>query len=194
MSAARKFESKEKRRYTYADYCTWDDDERWELIDGVPYAMAAPSIAHQGVSGNIYLQIGQFLRKRPCRVFYAPTDVRLYADTKDDTVVQPDLLVVCDNSKLDGKGVIGAPDMVVEVLSPSTASYDMIKKFMLYSRAKVREYWIVDPASETVVVNLLEGDNYAAKAYEKPEVVPVSVLEGCSVDLAEVFLETEDLE
>ena len=194
MSAARKLESKEKRRYTYADYCTWEDDERWELIDGVPYAMAAPVIAHQSALSDIGIQIGQFLRRKKCKMFFAPTDVRLNADTRDNTVVQPDLLIVCDKSKIDEKGIIGAPDMVVEVLSPSTASHDMITKFMLYLKASVREYWIVDPVTGTVVVNILEDGKYVATAYVNTEKVPVSMLEGCVVDLAEVFLETEEIE
>ena len=191
MSAARKLEPQEKRRYTYADYCTWEDDERWELIDGVPYAMAAPSIRHQGVLGDIYLQIAQFLRRKTCKVFISPVDVRLNANTRDDTVVQPDLLVVCDKSKIDEKGIIGAPDMVLEVSSPSTVSHDIITKFMLYLKANVREYWIVDPISGTIIVNILEDGKYIARAYEKTEKVPVSILEGCTVDLAEVFIETE---
>ena len=190
MAAALKLKQHEaSRRYTYADYCGWDDDERWELIDGIPYAMAAPSISHQSVSGNIHLQIGQFLRGKTCKVFYAPTDVRLSADKKDDTVVQPDLLVVCDKSKIDEKGVIGAPDMVVEILSPSTASHDMVRKYTLYLKAKVREYWIVDPVSKTVVAHILGDGAYSGKSYGETETVPVSVLEGCTVDLAEVFLE-----
>ena len=191
MSAVRKLESNEKRRFTYADYCTWGDDERWELIDGVPYAMAAPTVRHQGVSGNIYLQIGNFLQRKKCRVFYAPTDVRLNADSWDNTVVQPDLLVVCDKSKIDEKGIIGAPDMVVEVLSPSSASHDTIAKFMLYLKAKIREYWIVDPVSGNVVVNILEDGKYVATAYEKTEKAPVTVLDGCFVDLTEVFLDED---
>ena len=96
MSAVRKPELWDKRHYTYADYCTWDDDGRWELIDGVPYAMAAPLFGHQSVQSSIGVQIGQFLRSKRCKILFAPTDVRLNADTKDNTVVQPDLLVVCD--------------------------------------------------------------------------------------------------
>ena len=192
MSALRKPAPQEAARYTYADYCTWDDDERWELIDGVPYAMAAPLIPHQGVLRNIVLQIGNLLHKKTCQVFFAPTDVRLNADTKDDTVVQPDLLVVCDKSKIDNKGIIGAPDLIVEILSPSTASHDTIRKFMLYLNAGVREYWIVDPVTCSVIVNILQGGTYSARAYEKTAVVPVSVLEGCRVDLAEVFIELEE--
>ena len=189
MSALRKPVQQEKKRYTYADYCSWDDDERWELIDGVPYAMAAPLIPHQRVLSRIHVQIGNFLHKKTCEVFFAPTDVRLNADTRDDTVVQPDLLVVCDKSKIDIKGIIGAPDLIMEVLSPSSASHDTIRKFMLYLNAGVREYWIVDPVTGSVIVNTLGDGTYIAKAYDKTALVPVSVLEGCSVDLAEVFLE-----
>ena len=192
MSALRKPALQEAKRYTYADYCTWDEDERWELIDGVPYAMAAPLVPHQGVLGSIYLQIGNFLRQKKCKVFLAPTSVRLNADTKDNTVVEPDLIVVCDKSKITRKGIVGAPDMIVEILSPSTASHDTIKKFMLYQSANVREYWIVDPETGIAIVNILQDGTYNAKAYDKTSVIPVSVLEGCSVELAEVFIDTEE--
>ena len=192
MSALRKPVHQEKKRYTYADYCTWDERERWELIDGVPYAMAAPLVPHQSVSGGIYTQISNFLYRKTCKVFYAPTSVRLNADTKDNTVVEPDILVVCEKSKIDKKGIVGAPDMIVEILSPSTASYDMITKFMLYLNAGVREYWIVDPETGSVIVNVLQDGTYNARAYDKTAVVPVSVLEGLSINLAEVFPETED--
>ena len=192
MPALRKPALQETKRYTYADYCTWDDDERWELIDGVPYAMAAPLVLHQEVLGGIYRQISNFLHRKTCRVFFAPTDVRLNADTKDNTVVQPDLLIVCDKSKIDEKGIIGAPDMIVEILSPSSVSKDMITKFMLYLNANVREYWIVDPDTGSVIVNIHQNGTYNAKAYNKSAVVPVSILEGCSVNLAEVFIDAEE--
>ena len=187
MAAAHKLKQQEAGRYTYADYCKWDDDERWELIDGVPYAMAAPTRTHQGISGSIYYQIYHFLRGKSCEVYYAPFDVRLNADKLDNTVVQPDIVVYCDESKLDDKGGIGAPDMAVEILSPSSASHDMIKKYMLYMKVGVREYWIVDPVTKTVVVHLLEDGTYRGRFFEKNDVVPVSVLEDCTVNLAEVF-------
>ena len=192
MSALRKSVQQDVKRYTYTDYCSWDDDERWELIDGVPYAMAAPLIPHQRVSGGIFFQIRQFLHKKTCEIFFAPTDVRLNADTKDNTVVQPDLLVVCDKSKIGDKGIVGAPDMIVEILSPSSVSHDMISKFMLYLNANVREYWIVDPITGSVIVNILKDGTYIAKAFDKTAVVPISVLEGCSVNLADVFFETDE--
>jgi len=179
----------EYTRYTYEDYCTWDDDKRWELIDGVPYAMSAPSRAHQEISSQLNRLIGNFLVGKPCKVFAAPFDVRLNFDTRDDIVVQPDLLVVCDKSKLDDKGGIGAPDMVIEILSPSTAALDRFLKFNRYLQAGVREYWIVDPDSKTVSVYVLENDKYTAQAFCSDDAAPVHVLEGCVINLSEVFAE-----
>ena len=176
-------------RYTYEDYCTWDDSERWELIDGIPYSMSpAPGGSHQKVSGKIYFQLAKFLYDKNCEVYFAPYDVRLNIDNaKKDTIVQPDLVVICDKSKIDEKGCAGAPDMVVEVLSPSSVSHDIFRKYALYQKSGVREYWIVDPHAKTVIVHVLEDGIYNRTIYESPEVVPVFVLEGCNVDLAEVF-------
>jgi len=177
------------RRYTYADYCTWDDDKRWELIDGVAYMMSAPGTRHQRVVGEIHRQLANFLRGKPCDVFASPFDVRLDGADEDDSVVQPDILVVCDKSKIDEKGVRGAPDFMVEVLSPATSRYDRVIKFNLYQRAGVREYWIADPDSGTVGVFLLEGGKYIAAAYSAADTAPVEVLPGCEIDLREVFNE-----
>ena len=177
----------EYKRHTYSDYCSWDDDNRWELIDGVPYAMSAPSRSHQETSMQFSRLIGNFLVGKPCKVYAAPFDVRLNADTSDDTVLQSDLIVVCDNAKLDSKSCVGAPDMVIEILSPSTKMRDMVLKFRRYLKAGVREYWIVDPDSKTVSVNLLKNGEYVASAYGGEDGVPVHVLEGCTINLSEVF-------
>ena len=177
----------EYRRYTYEDYCSWDDDKRWELIDGFPYAMSAPSRKHQEISRNLFSQLHNSLKGNPCEVYFAPFDVRLNADTYDDTVVQPDILVVCDRDKLDAKGCIGAPDLVIEILSPSTMLHDKIIKFRRYLRAGIREYWIVDPEGNTVTVNILKDGEYVAVPYAGDESIPVHVLEGCVIDLHEVF-------
>jgi len=177
------------KRYTYADYCEWDDDKRWELIDGVPYAMSTPSLAHQEISVQLLRIIANFLVGKQCKVFAAPVDVRLNVDTGDDTVVQPDLLVVCDRSKLDGKSVLGAPDMVIEILSPSTSMRDRVLKFRRYLQAGVREYWIVEPESQSVSVHVLKNGEYFTNTYGSDESVPVQVLDGCVIDLTEVFAE-----
>ena len=179
----------EYKRYTYEDYCSWDDDKRWELIDGIPYAMSAPSRRHQEISRELLVQFHSFLKGKSCKVYAAPFDVRLDADTYDDTVLQPDLLVVCDESKLDDRGCVGAPDMVAEILSPSTAMLDKHLKFNHYLRSGVREYWIVDPDSNTVTTYILKNGEYVAHAYGSDAAIPVHVLEGCSIDMAEIFAE-----
>lgn len=179
-----------EKHYTHSDYLTWDDDSRYELIDGVPYMMSpAPSRVHQSVSSNLHLQLASFLKGKPCRVYHAPFDVRLNADTYDDTVVQPDLLVVCDRSKLDDKGCVGAPDIVVEILSPSTARHDRLVKFQIYQKAGVREYWLIDPDTKTLQVCILEDGKYITTMYGDTDTVHVHVLEGCAISLSDVFEE-----
>lgn len=142
--------------FTYADYRRWPDDERWELIDGVAYAMAAPDLIHQTVVGELFRQIANHLIGHPCRPFVGPFDVRLPRGNEDDddvlTVVQPDITVVCDPAKLDERGCRGAPDWVIEVLSPNTAAKDQIQKLAVYERAGVREVWLVHPTDHVVVV------------------------------------------
>jgi len=177
------------KRYTYADYITWDDDNRWELIDGVPYLMSAPTRRHQELLSNLFLPIGTFLKGKPCKVYVAPFDVRLNFDTLDDTVVQPDILVICDHSKLTDAGSNGAPDLVVEILSPSTAKYDRVTKYNKYLESGIREYWIIDPETKTLAVHILKDGNYITKPYTDQETVPVHVLNGCEINLAEVFVE-----
>ena len=182
-------------RYTYADYAAWNDGKRWELIDGVPYEMTftamapAPGYAHQSAVGELFAQMHGFLRGKPCKAFIAPFDVRLDAGGEDDTVVQPDIVVVCDRSKLDEKGCNGAPDLIVEVLSPSTAGHDKLVKFNKYLQAGVREYWIVDPDTKTASVHILKDGEYVVGVYGEEDSVNVNVLEGCAVSLAEVFAE-----
>ena len=179
---------KEEQRYTYADYCTWDDSGRWELIDGVPYAMSpAPAWEHQGILTELLYKLRSFLEGKPCKVFAAPFDVRLNTDGYDDTVVQPDLVVVCDKSKLSSTGCSGAPDMVIEILSPSTVSHDKVLKFNLYQETGVREYWIVDPERRTVSANVLINGRYEGSDYNEADSAPVYVLEGCKIDLADIF-------
>ena len=177
-------------RYTYADYLTWSDDERWEIIDGVAYAMdPAPGTKHQRMSGRFFALLFNFLNGKPCEAFHAPFDVRLSANEDDDTVVQPDIVVVCDRSKLDDKGCKGAPDLVIEILSPSTARHDKLIKFNAYQRAGVREYWIADPDSKTLSVHVLEIGRYITSAYGDTDIAPVSVLPGCGINLSDVFAE-----
>ncbi len=182
--------------FTYGDYRTWNDDERWELIDGVPYCMSpAPSPRHQLLLGELHRQFANWLRGKPCQVFIAPIDVRLAeSDEHDDeitTVVQPDLSVICDKSRLDNTGYRGAPELVVEILSPSTAQKDLKTKLARYERAGVREYWIVDPAAKIVLVFILQGDGQYGRpsVYVDTDRPQVNIFPDLEIDLTAVFAE-----
>ena len=177
--------ARNETRYTYADLESWDDDTRYELIDGVVYAMAPPSTNHGHIGIELVGQLWVFLKGKPCKVFHESLGVRLNADEDDDTFFIPDIAVVCDKSKLDDKGCNGAPDLVIEILSPSTASRDWNIKKRKYLEAGVREYWIVDPAIKKVYIHLTDGN--PPKEYGETEAAPVGVLEGCSIDLSAVF-------
>lgn len=185
----------EENRCTYADLITWDEGERWEIINGYPMMMSSPTSLHSDVSGEIFRQIANYLVGKKCKVRHAPYDVRLFEGEGDrpedvDTVVVPDITVVCDPEKQDNKGCKGAPNMVVEVLSPSTKRHDLFTKFHLYQRAGVREYWIVDPESKIVQVFLLEDGRYTLKDYgEDKDKIKINVLEDCIIDLSLVFSE-----
>jgi Uma2 family endonuclease len=160
---------KSDRRYTYADYLKFPGDERWEIMDGVAYAMApAPSEQHQSLLVELSAQVLQQLRGKPCRVYAVPIDVRFEQAETADTVVQPDLVVVCDRDKISERGVVGAPDWIVEVLSPSTAGRDHIAKRALYERRGVREYWLVHPTDRLLTRYLArpEGGYGAAEITE----------------------------
>lgn len=186
-----------EKRYTYADVLSWDESERIELIYGDPVMMAPPSRAHQKVVSELNRQIGNYLYGKRCEVYPAPFGVRLFEEKEDspynvDTLVEPDLTVVCDLDKLDDAGCKGAPDLVIEILSPSTQRHDRVTKFNLYQRAGVREYWIVDPDSRVVsVYTLEEGVYHAAAVYSGSAHVPVGVLEDCQIDLEPVFPKEE---
>lgn len=180
--------------YTYADLLTWNDKTRYELYDGQPVALASPTDIHQIILGELFLQIGSYLKGKKCRAYLSPFDVRLFEEPGDsfddvDVVLQPDLLVVCNPGQVDRRGVHGAPDMVIEILSPTTAQYDKLWKFNLYQKAGVREYWIVDPDARMVSVYVLKDGTYYAAAYGEEAAIPVSVLEGCQVDMSVVFPE-----
>ena len=183
-----------KPQYTFADVLTWGEDERVEIIDGEAVMMApAPTRVHQEVSGELFAQIHAYLKGKKCKVYAAPFDVRLFEEDGDrpedvDTVVEPDITVVCDPSKLDERGCKGAPDMVVEILSPATQRHDRFIKFSLYQRAGIREYWLVDPGSKTAQSFILEDGHYAVKEFDAAgDKMKVYVLEDYVIDLSEVF-------
>lgn len=173
------------RHYTYADYLKFPEDERWEIIHGVAYNMApAPSTPHQESSGELFFQVKGQLRGKPCRVFMAPTDVRFERKDKTDKVVQPDLFVVCDKSKITEQGIVGAPDWIVEVLSPATASRDQVTKRALYEAEGVREYWLVHPIDRILTRYRLgaEGRYGAAEIMEMTGRTAIEALPGLEID------------
>ena len=187
---------KKDELFTYGDYLKWNDDERWELIDGVAYNMTpAPSRFHQQISRELLIQLATHLRHTACQVYAAPFDVRLpEGDEADDavrTVVQPDVSVICDPSKLDDKGCKGAPDLIVEILSPATARKDLKEKFLRYERAGVKEYWIADPSGKTVTVFRLSEAGLFGRpdVYGEEERIKVGIFEEMEIDLQPVFNE-----
>jgi Uma2 family endonuclease len=181
--------TKEIPHYTYADYLEWDENLRAEIIDGEVNMLATPTSDHQAVSMELSIQLGNFLKGKPCKVYAAPFSVRLFPkeDASDDLVLEPDIAVICDASKIDKRGCNGAPDFIIEILSPSSLKYDRLVKFRKYQQAGVREYWIVDPETKLVQVNILDNGWYRTSVYDDTEKAPVSVLAGCEINLAEVF-------
>jgi Uma2 family endonuclease len=179
----------EDRRYTYADYLEWEGSERYELIDGKVFQMASPSVAHQAILGDLFNQFYNWLREKPCQVFAAPLDVRLFPqeDKSDKTVVQPDLLVVCDKDKLSKGSVDGPPDLVVEIVSPSNSHPELFLKFHYYMKAGVREYWVIDSEEKKALVHIYENGHYFSSLYENNDHISVTVLPGLDIALEDLW-------
>ena len=184
--------------YTYADYLTWQFTEWVELLKGKVARMSAPQDLHQAVSGNLFGLIHPYLRRQVCQVRAAPYDVRLTtkgpnaADTAITTVVQPDLCVICDPTKIDKRGCHGAPDWVIEILSPGTASRDMRDKYDLYEENGVGEYWIVAPGEQNISIFVRDattGRYRTVGDYAAPGLVPSHTLPDLLIEWADVFEE-----
>lgn len=193
---AAKYDVKNKT-YTYADYLSWPDEERWELIDGVPYDMSpAPSRRHQEISAALTGELYAYLKGKPCKVYAAPFDVRLPRDGEIEdkdikTVVQPDLVIVCKRDRLDDRGCVKAPDLAIEIISRYTSSKDTVKKFNLYEREGVREYWVIRPDDKTVAVFKLGSDNRYGRPemYTAEEKIKVGIFDSLVIDLQDIFVE-----
>ena len=184
------------RQYTYADYLTWHFDERVELIRGWISRMSpAPLRYHQNISFKLTVQIGNYLANKKCAAYAAPFDVRLANKSKKKvdnksivSVVQPDISVICDIEKLDEKGCVGAPDWIIEILSPGNTKKEMKEKFALYEENGVREYWIIYPEYFQVQVYVLINGKYALKdTYVKEDLIPVGIFEGFLIDSENMF-------
>ena len=185
---------KPDKKYSYADYLQWPDEERWEIIDGVPYDMSpAPSTKHQAISMGLAGQLWSFFRDKECSVFAAPFDVRLpLNDEKDEeiyNIVQPDLSIICDPSKLDEQGCKGAPDLVIEIISPFTAKKELNEKFNLYERSGIPEYWVVFPKFNVVVVYSLDDEERYQKSGEftSDQLLSTKLFPGLEIKLEDVF-------
>lgn len=180
--------------YTYEDYLAWTTEERFELIKGRVFRMgAAPSVSHHNISVHLGIRLYNFLNGKSCQVFFAPFDVRLARTSLKNkevtTVVQPDLCVVCDPAKIDEKGCMGAPDIVVEVISPGNSKKKLRNKFEVYQESGVQEYWIIFPGERIVTVHTLSNE----KIYTTPEyfteedILTTPVLPGFEVSIREIF-------
>jgi len=198
MSTALKPEQSPPTQYSYADYLRFPDDgKRWEIIDGVPYLMAAPRTAHQMVLWSISGAFYAHLRGKKCKAFIAPFDVRLPKQRKKQdkdiyNIVQPDITVYCDKKKYDDRGGIGAPEMVIEILSPSSGRMDRFHKFMLYREAGVREYWLVDPTNHFIEIYRLKNNELIKVGeYFPGDILPAPKI-GCD-DLADFTLSADQV-
>ncbi len=184
------------KTYSYSDYLLWTFQERIELIKGRIFKMSpAPNTLHQIISGEIFYAFRHFLDSKKCKVFAAPFDVRLPAKQheKDDkaiyTVVQPDLCIVCDASKIDKKGCLGAPDLIVEILSPGNTDREMKDKFDIYQEAGVKEYWLIEPKDKIVLVYVLnnEGKYVGLRPFTSSDTLNSTLFEGFALNLNDVF-------
>ena len=187
------------KRYTYADYLTWMDDARRELFDGFIKMMTpAPSRKHQRVSIKLARFFDVFLDNKSCEVYQAPSDVRfpkgnkVITDKQIYTVLQPDIYVICDLTKMDDRGCLGAPDLVIEIVSPKNSKRDVKDKFEIYQDNGVREYWIVNPNDENVTVFTLDDKSkfQFVGIYAEDDKIPVNIFNGdLKIDLTEVFVQ-----
>ena len=194
MSAQRREE--QAVGYTYDDYARWDlkPEERMELIDGEVYMMASPSWEHQDAQANLIGLFWQYLKGKDCKVFAAPLDIRLEHDKGDKTVVQPDIVIICDKNKLTKPAIKGVPDLIVEILSPSSRSYDTVRKFNKYLQAGVKEYWILDPEANSLQVFVLKNGEYTVKTYGTDDKVKVSIFDDLEIELNDIFIPEETSE
>lgn len=182
------------QKYTYKDYLTWPDNERWEIIHGIAYNMSpAPSVVHQRILRELSAQFYRFLQEKPCELFFALFDVRFPGnkenDDEIDTVVQPDIIVVCDKNNLDEQGLRGVPDLIIEIVSPSTAGIDVKEKFHLYEENGVKEYWIVFPLEKIVQVFKLQKDGFYSRPdiYLNTDIIKAGLFDDFTINLSTVF-------
>lgn len=180
-------------QFTYADYLSWNDKKRWEIIDGMAYEMSpSPNTEHQRISMLLSVVIGNFLNDKISFVFAAPLDVRLAEKNQEEinNVVQPDLVVLCERAKIDEQGIVGAPDWIIEITSPSTIKHDFGTKLLLYQKFRIREYWIIDPEVKAIHVFKIDisGKYNPGQIYKGDDIIAVSVFQDFTITPKEIFL------
>jgi Uma2 family endonuclease len=186
---------KEENKFSYADYLTWPGNERWEIINGVAYNMSpSPTRKHQKISIKLASKLYNYFEDKTCEVYEAPFDVKFPEDEKDRNeeifnVVQPDILVVCDLDKLEENCCKGAPSIIIEIISPSTASKDFIKKRDLYEKNRVNQYWILDPEEKEIFIFKLndKGTYNKPEIYTRNYIIKVEGFEGLEIDAGLIF-------
>lgn len=178
----------QRQVYTEDDYYAIPEDVRAELIDGQIYYQAAPSRIHQKILSALHINIGNYINSKSgsCEVYPAPFAVKLNEDMK--TIVEPDISVICDHDKLTDRGCTGAPDWIIEIVSPGNSSHDYIRKLNLYADTGVREYWIVDPMKQTVFVYYLEETNFEVSSYTFQDKIKVNIYEDLLINFQEITL------
>lgn len=183
------------KQYTYADYLLWQFSERVELIKGFIKSMSpAPSRNHQSILQNLNFKIFSYFKNHPCSVYFAPFDVRLPIPSakKNTTVVQPDLCVICDENKLDDQGCNGAPDLIVEILSPNNSKHDAHTKFNLYEESGVKEYWMVETVEKMVLVYTLQNQKYIGlKPFTLGETIVSPLFPDMKIDVEDIFIDVK---
>ena len=173
----------------YVKYLKLPEMTRAEFIDGKIIYLGEPSIKHQELVGELHTRLSIYLHKKPCKVYVAPVGVKIdfEFDPGSRNTLQPDLLVVCDEEKIDARGINGVPDLVIEILSPSNISHDKIVKYTKYFKAGVKEYWMVDPMKEEVNVNILTPNRYISTTYKKGDIIKVSILDDLYINVTDLF-------
>lgn len=181
--------------WMYEDLKGLDPDRHYEIIEGVLFELSTPSIKHQAISAEILKQIASYLENKPCNVFHAPIDINFSKKKKKATnIVQPDIVVVCDQNKIKEQYIKGAPDFIIEILSPSTKARDRFYKYNLYIKEKVKEYWIVDPIKNKIEVYLLEKEYFECiGTYPIADKVKVNIFQDFSIDLSEFYLKNASI-
>lgn len=183
----------QQRKYTYEDLQNFEDEKRYELINGELYLMSSPTTLHQKIVGEIYVQLHNYLKGKKCQAFVSPLDVCLSGirnPKKEYNVVQPDILVVCDENKITkNMGIQGAPDLIIEVLSPTSKKHDTFVKYNLYQYYGVKEYWIVDEDVGVIYQYIINEKNIYTlpKTYEITEDIKVNILKDCIISLKDII-------